>query len=189
MAAWVIWIAHVDVVFFYWTEMYLMSIISLVNISKIGFVCLVSWTLEWWCGLKWHLVAASSVGNGCSLIEQKVEWRKYFVWFLLTFYEVMISFKRAPPTRFVHAWTLHMHFIEIYYINRERGESIRSNCSVVLMGPYVQKMYRTSCQGGTWRRNTNRSSAQMASESRLCVSLMEKHILMGIIPLIKREIE
>lgn len=41
MTAWVIYIAHVDMVFFYWTEMYLISISSLMNINKTGFANLV----------------------------------------------------------------------------------------------------------------------------------------------------
>lgn len=66
--------------------------------------------LEWWCGLKWHLVAASSVGNGCSLIGNNGIFR-----FLLTFYEVMISFMRAPPTRFDHTWTLYCICISLRF--------------------------------------------------------------------------
>lgn len=64
MAVRVIWIAHIDMVFFYWTEMHVISIVSLATISTIDFMCRVCSALEWWRWCERRLVAASSVEMG-----------------------------------------------------------------------------------------------------------------------------
>ena len=46
MAVQVIWIAHIAMVFFYWTEMHVITIVSLATISTIDFVCRVCLALN-----------------------------------------------------------------------------------------------------------------------------------------------